>query len=338
MTSQVKLKISWGLVALVIINAILIVAFDRVTDQTSRPATEAFALPASRYEPVHTNTQFESMREAPAVNLDAQQEIKQAGPCLPCQKPSHPQWINGERVVHWGPIVPTSQPAVPFDRVVYPATTSSPPLPPGPSTRRHQIALFVDSTAESHRLKSWFDSDPELMALRQKCEFQIFTSNNTLYRTRYASKIPASQFPVVLFTDPTGGHIHAAGGPMIPDSPGKLYADMAKGFELYKEAKQGTARQTGTREAGAIKSSGYSWDASITPNLRMSDCPGGQCPTPDQSWRPFDRVRPDGGTFLDGQPLRNALVWTNSNELLTLTLCGIAVVLLIYVLNKHRGR
>ena len=42
-----------------------------------------------------------------------------------------------------------------------------------------------------------------------------YTSNNAIYRGRFAEIVPADQFAVVLFQDSTGGHVHAAGRSMI---------------------------------------------------------------------------------------------------------------------------
>ena len=324
MTSQVKVRLSWGLIALVAVNAILIVALQRVSNTNPpRNDSQQFRVPARGYEPIQSTTRIEALREAPNVNLQAQGELKQAGPCLPCDRP---EFINGERVVGYGPSVPVAS-------VSYPASIAAPgQSQPQQSKPRFQIILFLDSSPESQRLTQWFATDSSLSALRAKCEYQVFTADNPLYLARYESIVPASQFPVVLFQDPTGGHVHAAGGSMIPGNASTLHADMAKGFELYKQAKQGGIKQT-----GAIKSAGYSWDDNITPSLRMSDCPDGQCPTPDQQWRPFDRLRDDGDLF-GGEPLRNAFAWFNSGELATVALFAIAFVLLLFVLFKHRGR
>ncbi len=75
-------------------------------------------------------------------------------------------------------------------------------------------------------------------ALKESCEFQVYTATNAIYKTRYADIVPAEQFPVVLFQDATGGHIHAAGRSMIPSTPEELYSDLRHGYLLYKQAKQ----------------------------------------------------------------------------------------------------
>ena len=63
----------------------------------------------------------------------------------------------------------------------------------------------------------------QLYKLRTACDFQVYTASNALYQTRYATIVPVDQFPVVLFQDSTGGHVHAAGRSMLPATPAELY-------------------------------------------------------------------------------------------------------------------
>ncbi len=215
-----------------------------------------------------------------------------------------------------------------------PVVTPSRTLPaaspkPTPPKKRYQIALFVGGDSKSRQLLDWFDRDPQLAKLRAACEFQVYTSGNSLYRSRYAEIVPADQFPVVLFQDASGGHVHAAGRAMIPSSPAELYDDLKQGYELYQQTRQ-------AQKTGALKTRGYSWDDAISPTLHLpiEDCPDGYCPVePADTWQPGDRVR----DLLFDRPNRdrNALLWANSGELATLALAGVAAVLLGVIVIKR---
>ncbi len=197
-----------------------------------------------------------------------------------------------------------------------------------PPKKSYQIALFVNADATSQRLQEWFTQNKQLAALKESCEFQVYTATNAIYKTRYADIVPAEQFPVVLFQDATGGHIHAAGRSMIPSTPEELYSDLRHGYLLYKQAKQ-------AQKTGAVKTKGYSWDDAITPTLYLSaeDCPDGYCPTPpSEDRRPLDRVR---DLFDGAKDTRNALMWLSAGEIATVALIGIAAVLLVFILIKR---
>ncbi len=163
-----------------------------------------------------------------------------------------------------------------------------PIVAPDPGPKRYQIALFVGKDAKSEQLIEWFTKDPSLSKLKDECEFQVYTEDNKLYRTRFESIVPASQFPVVLFQDSTGGHIHAAGHAMLPSTPEELFDDLQHGYELHEQTRQ-------AQRTGALKARGYSWDSAISPTLQLApeDCPDGYCPVEpnEPTWRPFDRDR-----------------------------------------------
>ncbi len=125
----------------------------------------------------------------------------------------------------------------------------------------------------ANRYSGVFVENKQLVALKESCEFQVYTADNAIYRTRFADLVPPSQFPVVLFQDETGGHVHAAGRSMIPGSAEELFSDLKHGYTLYNQAKQ-------AQKTGAVKTRGYSWDDAITPTLYLSaeDCLDGYCP------------------------------------------------------------
>lgn len=348
MTEAVKIRVSIGLVALAFSVAIIHAAAVGVMAMSlHKPVVEQQASwqrePASPRTPYGEITSFsEPMTAPPTVDLDAQREIKQAGGiCLPCQPQQHrqPIYINGERVVHIGPVTkpttvnpavysPPIQPLAIPDALAQPASAAV----PTPPKKKYQVALFLDSTPQSQQLLSWFGSHKELSTLKEQSEFQTYTSSNPLYRTRYADIVPANQFPVVLVTDATGGHIHAAGRTMIPGSGEELWSDVLAAAQLWRQAKEGKVI------TGLVKTKGYSWDDQILPSMQLqaSDCPDGLC-FPEQPWRPGDRLRPNGGGGLFDLPIpsQTAFLWANASEIATVALLGLAALLLMFILGKR---
>ncbi|MGV3486913.1 MAG: hypothetical protein ACO1RT_21035 [Planctomycetaceae bacterium] len=349
MNGPVKLQISWSLLLIAVIHAALIglIAVSCHSKIPTRTPEKDWTLPrVDRTYGAQPAAKIEQLTQPAQVNLQAQGELKQQAPCLPCQlqpqpQSSQPLYINGERVVRILPsrvitpaVVKPSQPSqpwvIPAQNVSYPASIPASAAVPTPAKKSYQVLLFLDNSDQSRAIHQWWSSDANLVKLREKSEFQVFTESNLLYRSRYATLVPASQFPVVLVQDATGGHIHAAGRTMIPGSAPELVSDIAKGYELYKQAKSGNVM------TGAMKTTGYSWDDAINPSLQLAsqDCPDGYCPTPpnnDQGWRPGDRWRdPDGGGLFDGVvDSRNAFVWANATEIMT----GAMVVLIFCLLG-----
>jgi hypothetical protein len=288
---------------------------------------------------------IEKLQEPQSVNLQAQGEIKQQirncpPNCLPQRVYPAPVVVQ-PTIVQPTVVTPTVTPTVappvlatpnfadasqPSKEPLVVTPVSNPASPP--PKKSYQIALFVNADATSQRLQEWFTQNKQLAALKESCEFQVYTSTNAIYKTRYADIVPAEQFPVVLFQDSTGGHIHAAGRSMIPSTAEELYSDLRHGYLLYKQAKQ-------AQKTGAVKTKGYSWDDAITPTLYLSaeDCPDGYCPTPpSEDRRPLDRVR---DLFDGAKDTRNALMWLSAGEIATVALIGIAAVLLVFILIKR---
>ncbi|QDT08012.1 hypothetical protein K227x_64420 [Rubripirellula lacrimiformis] len=334
---QIRIRLSWGLLAVVLIHAVATGFIAQQTNNQNATRSSDWTLPAVGFEQSPSGRTIETLPQPANVNMAAQGEIKQQAPCLPCQQtqPGRPLYINGERVIAIGPSRVVPNVSVPIMPATRPSSMAAPvaKYDTPPPKKSYQLALFIDGSEKAHRLQDWFEGDPKLRELRGKCEFQIYTPSSVLYQQRFAEIVPVSQFPVVLFQDATGGHIHAAGGTMIPSSPAALFDDLQTGYTLYKQAKQGDVRQT-----GAVKTKGYSWDASINPTMQLAtstDCPGGQCPTPDASWRPGDRLRDRTDDLFDGSGVRNAFLWANSGELSTIALIVIAGVLVLYIIHKR---
>lgn len=338
----IRIRLSLGLIVVAILHAILLgVVFTALHNKPSQPQPEqSWTVP--NYRPATPSVgAIEKLQEPQSVNLQAQGEIKQQiqdcpPNCLPQRVYPAPVVVQ-PTILQPRVVTPTLAPPMPTapnftntqeptkePLVVKPA--SSPASPPPKKT--YQIALFVNSDSTSQKLQDWFTQNKQLASLKESCEFQVYTANNPIYKTRYADIVPAEQFPVVLFQDATGGHIHAAGRSMIPSSPEELYSDLKHGFTLYKQAKE-------AQKTGAVKAKGYSWDDAITPTLYLSaeDCPDGYCPTPpSEDRRPLDRVR---DLFDGAKDTRNALMWLSAGEIATVALIGIAAVLLVFILVKR---
>ena len=338
----IRIRLSLGLIVVAIVHAILLgVVFTALHNRPSQPQPEqSWTVPS--YRPAAPNVgAIEKLQEPQSVNLQTQGEIKQQIRCCPPTfqptRISPAPVIVQPTIVHPSVVTPTVLPPVPaapnFTNTQEPTsqplvvTPASAPASPPPK-KTYQIALFVGSDSTSRMLQDWFNQNKQLASLKESCEFQVYTSNNAIYKTRYADIVPADQFPVVLFQDATGGHIHAAGRSMIPSSPEELYSDLKHGFTLYKQAKQ-------AQKTGAVKTKGYSWDEAITPTLYLSaeDCPDGYCPTPlPENRRPLDRVR---DLFDETTTTRNALMWVSAGEIATIALIVIAVLLIGFILIKR---
>ena len=342
----IRIRLSLGLIVVAIVHAILLGVVLTTVHYKPVQAQPQQRWSVPSYQPsVPSVGAIEKLEEPQSVNLQAQGEIKQQirncpPNCLPQRVYPAPVVVQPTVVqptVVTPTMTPTVAPAVPatpnFADATQPSkeplvvTPVSNPASPPPK-KSYQIALFVNADATSQRLQEWFTQNKQLAALKESCEFQVYTSTNAIYKTRYADIVPAEQFPVVLFQDSTGGHINAAGRSMIPSTPEELYSDLRHGYLLYKQAKQ-------AQKTGAVKTKGYSWDDAITPTLYLSaeDCPDGYCPTPpSEDRRPLDRVR---DLFDGAKDTRNALLWLSAGEIATVALIGIAAVLLVFILIKR---
>ena len=342
----IRIRLSLGLIVVAIVHAILLGVVLTTVHYKPVQAQPQQRWSVPSYQPsVPSVGAIEKLEEPQSVNLQAQGEIKQQirncpPNCLPQRVYPAPVVVQPTIVqptIVTPTVTPTVAPLVPatpnFADASQPSkeplvvTPVSNPASPPPK-KSYQIALFGNADATSQRLQEWFTQNKQLAALKESCEFQVYTSTNAIYKTRYADIVPAEQFPVVLFQDSTGGHIHAAGRSMIPSTAEELYSDLRHGYLLYKQAKQ-------AQKTGAVKTKGYSWDDAITPTLYLSaeDCPDGYCPTPpSEDRRPLDRVR---DLFDGAKDTRNALMWLSAGEIATVALIGIAAVLLVFILIKR---
>lgn len=278
-------------------------------------------LPLPTYSQVIPYRAFESAA-LPKVNSAALNEIKQQQPCIPCRQPQ----VRYPSNVYYPVVNP--QP------VVNPVATPSQPTPvtvPGaratPVTQKCVIALFLDGSPKARQIEQWFNTDPQLVALRRNVSYEIYTPDNALYRTRYASIVPVNQFPVVLFLHSDGAHIHAAGANTIPNTSAELYSDLHVGYEKSKSVRSAAIPADGA----VVRSKTYSFDETIHPSMQLqnqdSRCPDGICPT-DEPWRPGDRVR---DLFDSAKDAKNVVLWAGATEVVTYVLVGLVAVLALLV-------
>lgn len=324
MDKHVTIKISFGLLALAAGHALLVAALGLGTEAARpHPPANAFVLPEYDPPPPHFS---EPSLSAPssAVSRPALEELKQqSGYCIPCRQPAYRQPVYVQPQPQPVYVQPQSQPkpqSIPAARTV---------PQPKPATPRHQIALFVDSSPAGQELLTWFDTDPNLRTLKGKVDFQVYTPENALYRARYASIVPTSQFPAVLFLRPDGGHIHATGGNMRPRSSAELYTDLETSYRLSQSVENAPVPV----EAGAIRERGYNWDnamqeapiATGTPGT----CPPGQICPPDSNggfFPIFDNARDQS---------KSVMAWFSGTELVVAVLSGLAVVLVVVLVFKR---
>ena len=240
----IRIRLSLGLIVVAIVHAILLgIVLTTLKNEPSQSRSEqSWTVPNYRPAPPSVGT-IEKLEQPQSVNLQTQGEIKQqirnSPPnCVPQRVYPAPVVVQ-PTIVQPNVVTSTVSPTLAQPLVITPA--SSPASPP--PKKSYQIALFVNADSTGQWLQDWSTQNKQLAALKESCEFQVYTATNAIYKTRYADIVPAAQFPVVLFQDATGGHIHAAGRSMIPSSPEELYSDLKHGYTLYKQAKQ--AQKTG---------------------------------------------------------------------------------------------
>lgn len=329
MSNDVRIRVSLGIVMLALSVCVLhafatVVSFMAIHQPPSIPSARSVRAPLAFPSAIDSGaiTQLPQPSITHSVNSNARDELKQDSWCVPCQPstrvvPSTTRVVQYPNVYYPTPNVyyPTPAPAPviqPTQQPIYlPASTSivSPPV-----AKNYELALFLGNDARSSQIKQWFDTDPKLLKMRDACNYQVFTEANPLYRTKYASAIPVEQFPVVLLQYADGGHIHAAGGHMIPSTAAALLSDMQYGFELASKAREEN------KKTGMIKAAGYRWDPAITPAMQLdSNCPDGICP---DNWKPGDRARD-----LFDRAEHQAVVWAGAQEIVIVVVVGFLLLL-----------
>lgn len=247
MSDRIKIGLSLGIVLLAFSHAWLTAFLVRVPLPMEAGATELKSFSFDTFE--------SGIKSSRTVNAAARDEIKKQLPCVPCLAQ-----------------IGSSQPKpTPVPQVQVKQANSA------------NIDLFVGSDPQSQQLLKWFNSDPDLLKLKAGVNFQAYGAGNSLYKTRYASLIPESAFPAVVFTRQDGGHIHLASKDQIPPTAKELYEDLKQSFKLMQSLYTPTPPKQGDALA--------------------ADCPDGNCPVPEPVNRKplFPNLRqpanPDGNLF-----------------------------------------
>jgi hypothetical protein len=258
-SDRIKLTLSLGIVLLAFSHAWLTAFLVRVplTAEGRNHELKSFSF----------DTIEGGIKSIRTVNTAARDELKKQSPiCIPC-------------IAQVGSNQPQPQPKpIPVPAVQVKQANNA------------NLDVFVGSDAQSQQLLKWFNSDPDLVRIKQGVNFQAYGPGNSLYKTRYASIIPESAFPAVVFTRPDGGHIHLASRDQIPATAKELYEDLKQSFRLMQSVYSPSPVK---QEAEPVSS---------------PDCPDGNCPVPDQANRRplFPNLRPanpdSGGGLFPSEP------------------------------------
>lgn len=289
----VKIAITFGLVALAVFASLLIVVGIRVA-----PRVEAGLGLQPKQQYVPGGVSYDDGKTAPLnqmpINEDAAREKKR------------------------GPQVAGNQPAP------APAAPQSVNLTSTPTTPRYSVSLFVGPDAKSQQFLDWFNRDPSLQELKKQTNFQAYTKDNPLYRERYSKLIQPIDFPGVIVSDPSGGHVYAASGYHAPTSAAILYREIYDAFQVHQKVVQ-------PADPSPVNSESFSLASSSS----QPDCPDGNCLPADR--QPF--LNPDReGLFPNlrprpANPVESLLTWIlfPENALLFL-LCFLTTVCILFVI------
>jgi hypothetical protein len=370
MGQEVRIKLSMGLIAAAAVHALLLAGvFEGLhnyakIEQQKPAAVGTLQLPTAPVNYQDYSGPIHKLQEPPPQpNAEALAEKKSqiSGNCVNCVPTVvQPQYVQPHplarpQYVQPSYVQPSYSPGLPIVNTptytptyVQPAQpTYSTPIKPERSIlttaqsstvprKFWQLSVFVGSDERSKTLLSWINTDPQFVKMRNNTDVQIYAKDDLLYRTRYASVIPVEQFPAIVLTDSSGGHVHAAGGNMIPRTSSELYADFVAGGRNYLEAKKSapTQQQPMQLANGLIKSHGYSWDNGIHPAMQLmqqstEDCPGGQCP-PDR-----ERATPLRDLFDNQKDSKSLMTWIGNNELATLVVLAVCVGLVVVIVRRQ---
>jgi hypothetical protein len=284
---QVKVVLTFGLVALVVFAALLVVVGQRVA-----PRIEAgLGLePRQSYTPggvSYDDGKSASLNQMP-VNEQAAREVKKQTGNQPAVQPVQP-----------------GQPS---------SLTSTPTAP------RYSVSVFVGTDPLSQDMLNWWNTNANLQALKIQSNWQAYTKDNQLYRERYASLVPVTDFPAVVFSDPRGGHVYASSAQSLPRSAEELYAEIYAAYQTHQQVVQQPTDPTPITGDAASSSA-------------RPDCPDGNCFPADR--QPFLDSRPGIFPLLKPRqkdPIESILYWLwNPGEALLAMLCAIVFLALLGV-------
>lgn len=272
--SDVRIALSFGLIAFAIVQALTLVTAQRVAPHVEQAIFDSAQTNAP--SALRGGINFDETRNSGGivntlpVNSSARDEVKRQQPpnpnCLTC--------INGQ---------PRPLVATPSNPSIQPITQ---PMVAKPTTPRYSIELFVlHNDRDSQALLNWFNTDATLQKWRKQTNFNVYTRDNKTYLTRFANKIPESSFPAVLVTDPMGGHVYLYDRGSLPVSASALAGDIADKKRIQAEA---VARQQ-TPTDQVMSDMGQSAKDALLDAIVGADCADGKCKP-----KPFWRSDPSG--------------------------------------------
>ena len=358
-TQHIRIGASLGLLALAIAHAIFLAValsvpkvvehqwYPHDPDQwrAASPGFSAGDLSRSHGTDFDKLPQIQSspVKAVAPINSQARDEVKhqrgsrtpiyrptQPQPCIDCQTQRYPVVIYPSPSVpsvHHTPSQPRPTPIQPSPLIPDPVPLITPSTP-AKAPAKYELALFLDGSTRSQQLQQWFATHEGLAKLKAKCSFQVYTVDNALYQQRFAKVVPVEMFPAILFLRPDGGHIHAAGGELLPSTADALWSDLKTGFELMKSMEPvKPALQAGIALPGFIN---QDWGA---------DCPDGMCPPnavdrePLFPWLHPDRDQQPG---LQG-PLRDLMSTGGQMAILMIGVAAIVFLTAMILIVKFRG-
>ena len=174
-----------------------------------------------------------------------------------------------------------------------PAVCIAQTLPPN-DANKYQLVIVGDADGPA----KWFESDPNLSAVKKLTAFTNYPSNSVLFRERFENRL-GSDFPIVAVLRPDGGVIYFADAQTLPETPRSLFDDIKEAMIKAKEANPAKKQAEIMAET----------EAELTEIMgEEAACPDGNCPV-DSKPVLFPRLRPNkvttpterifGGIFKD---------------------------------------
>lgn len=290
---SVKVVVTFGLVALVVFAAGLVVVGERIA-----PRVEAgLGIRQEAYPSGNVGISYDDNKNAPVspfpVNETASREKKKGPPidCPPCDLLTVQQLSN---------MPPTNA-----------------PLDSAATEQKCSISLFVGTDPRSQELLRQWNTDARLQALRKQVNFNAYTRDNKLYRERYANIVPSEQFPALIMSDGRGGHIYAAGNAALPSTADAQLAAIQHAIDAYTSAHKQPVEPT----PDMLFASG-------PPNCPDGNCEPGREPWLNPSRTPLLPMLRDQ----QRNPIESILYWIwNPGEAVLVMLCALVFCALLGV-------
>lgn len=306
--SDVRIALSFGLIAIAILQALTLVTAQRVAPHLEQAIFDHAQTTAPTAQRGGIN--FDETRNSGGivntlpVNSAARDEVKRQQPnCVPC--------LNG-----------TPQPSL------QPAKPATGQMVAKPTTPRYSIELFVlHNDRDSETLLNWFNSDATLQKWRKQTNFNVYTRDNATYKTRFANKIPDSSFPAVLVTDPTGGHVYICDRGSRPGSASALASSIAEAKQIQADT---VSRQQSQFDQVNDMGQGQSSKDSLLDAIVGADCVDGKCKP-----KPFWRSDHDH----DSDPVQGMLrmILRPGESIFQIVIILAAVVMIVFFVKRGRS-